>query len=62
MLAFDLDDVDWVAALPGLVHDDRLRRLEIQRVNGLPVRSTPFGVALDAVGFVPTPRGVVFRR
>jgi ATP-dependent Lhr-like helicase len=61
VLAYDVDDVDWVEVLPGLVREDRLRRLEIQRVNGLPVRSTPFGPALDAVGFVPTPRGVVLR-
>jgi ATP-dependent Lhr-like helicase len=61
LLAYDLDDAGWVAVLPGLVRDERLRRLEIQRVNGLPVRSTPFAAALDAVGFVPTPRGVVFR-
>jgi len=61
VLAHDGDDVDWVDVLPGLVRDDRLRRLEIQRVNGVPVRSTAFGPALDAAGFVPTPRGVVFR-
>ena len=61
LLAYDLDDVGWVEVLPGLVRDARLRRLEIQRINGLPVRSTAFGPALDAVGFVPTPRGVVFR-
>jgi ATP-dependent Lhr-like helicase len=61
VLAFDPDDVDWVDVLPALVRDERLRRLEIQRVNGLPVRATPLGPALDAVGFVPTPRGVVFR-
>jgi ATP-dependent Lhr-like helicase len=61
LLAYDLDDLDWLEILPTLVRDDRVRRLEIQRVNGVPVRSTPLGPALDAVGFVPTPRGVVFR-
>ena len=61
LLAYDIDDLEWLGALPALVHGERVRRLEIQRVNGVPVRSTPFGPALDAVGFVPTPRGVVFR-
>jgi ATP-dependent Lhr-like helicase len=61
VLAFDPDDVGWVAALADLVRAERPRRLEIQRVNGLPVRATALAVALDAAGFVPTPRGLVLR-
>jgi len=61
VLAFDLDDVDWVGALPGVVRAGRVRRLEIQRVNGVAVRSTPVATALEHAGFVPTPRGVVLR-
>ena len=61
VLAFDLDDVDWVGALPGVVRAGRVRRLEIQRVNGIAVRSTPVASALESAGFVPTPRGVVLR-
>jgi ATP-dependent helicase Lhr and Lhr-like helicase len=61
VLAFDVEHLDWVAALPAIVRDGRVRRLEIQRVNGVAVRSTPIGQALDEAGFVPTPRGVVFR-
>ena len=34
---------------------------EIQRVNGVTVRSTPVAAALEHAGFVPTPRGVVLR-
>ncbi len=55
------DPGDWVGVLPDLVARHPRRRLEIQRVNGVPVRSTALGPALDAVGFVPTPRGVVLR-
>ena len=61
VLAFDVDDVDWVSALPDVVQAGRVRRLEIQRVNGVPVRSTPVAAALEHAGFVPTPRGVVLR-
>src|SRR5262245_9726240 len=61
VLAFDLDDVDWVGALPAVVQAGRVRRLEIQRVNGVAVRSTSVAAALEHVGFVPTPRGVVLR-
>ena len=61
VLAFDVDDVDWVDALPEVVRAGRVRRLEIQRVNGVAVRSTPVVAALEHAGFVPTPRGVVLR-
>jgi ATP-dependent Lhr-like helicase len=61
VLAFDVDDVDWVGALPEVVSAGRVRRLEIQRVNGVAVRSTPVASALEHAGFVPTPRGVVLR-
>jgi ATP-dependent Lhr-like helicase len=61
VLAFDVDDVGWVGVLPDVVRAGRVRRLEIQRVNGVSVRSTPVAVALEHAGFVPTPRGVVLR-
>ena len=61
LLAFDVEHLDWVAMLATLAREGRVRRLEIQRVNGVPVRTTPIGAALDEAGFVPTPRGVVFR-
>ena len=61
LLAYTLDDLAWVEALPGLAADARLRRLEIRLVNGVPVRSSPVAAALDAAGFVPTPRGLVVR-
>jgi ATP-dependent Lhr-like helicase len=56
-----VDDVDWVGVLPDVVRAGRVRRLEIQRVNGTAVRSTPVAAALEHAGFVPTPRGVVLR-
>ena len=49
------------ASLPDVVRAGRVRRLEIQRVNGVTVRSTPVAAALEHAGFVPTPRGVVLR-
>jgi ATP-dependent Lhr-like helicase len=61
LLVYDLDSLDWIDALPTLVTSQQVRRLEIERVNGLPVRATPVGAALDARGFVPTPRGLVLR-
>ena len=61
VLAFDVDDLDWVGVLARRRARGRVRRLEIQRVNGVAVRSTPVASALEAAGFVPTPRGVVLR-
>ena len=31
LLAYDVDDLDWVDGAPGLVHETRVRRLEIRR-------------------------------
>ena len=55
VLAFDVDDSTGSAALPALVHDGRVRRLEIQRVNGVTVRTTPFGAALEPPASSPPP-------
>ena len=61
LLAYDAVDLGWVVELPGFAQRAGVARLEIRRVNGAPVRSTPFGAALDDAGFVATPRGLVFR-
>jgi hypothetical protein len=51
----------WVDALARLVKDGRLRQLEIQRVDGLPVRESDALEALRAAGFRDGYRGVILR-
>jgi len=48
----------WIEAFSTLVKDGRLRRLELHRVDGSPVRETPVAGVLAAAGFVPTPKGL----
>ncbi|HEY7136002.1 MAG TPA: DEAD/DEAH box helicase [Acidimicrobiia bacterium] len=55
------DDGRWVEALARLVKDGRFRQLEIQRVDGLPVRESDALEALHAAGFRDGYRGVVLR-
>jgi ATP-dependent Lhr-like helicase len=59
--AFDDDEVASAAieALGGLLGDDRLRRLEIERIDGLPIASSPHGPRLEALGFRRGYRGLV---
>ena len=51
----------WIEALMGLVKDGRLRKLEIAKVDGQPVRETPWAVRLEAAGFVSAYRGMLYR-
>jgi ATP-dependent helicase Lhr and Lhr-like helicase len=51
----------WVDALARLVKDGRLRQLEIQRVDGLPVRESDALEALRVAGFRDGYRGVILR-
>jgi ATP-dependent Lhr-like helicase len=51
----------WVDALARLVKDGRLRQLEIQRVDGLPVRESDALEVLRAAGFRDGYRGVILR-
>jgi ATP-dependent Lhr-like helicase len=51
----------WIDALARLVKDGRLRQLEIQRVDGLPVRESDALEALRAAGFRDGYRGVILR-
>ncbi len=51
----------WIAAVQELVKDGRLRKLEIAKVDGEPVRETPWAARLEAAGFAPGYRGMVFR-
>ena len=51
----------WIEPLIGLVKDGRLRKLEIARVDGRPVRETPWAARLEAAGFTPAYKGMLYR-
>jgi ATP-dependent helicase Lhr and Lhr-like helicase len=51
----------WAPALEGLVTAGRLRKLEIAKVDGVPVHDTPLATTLRDHGFVDSPRGLSFR-
>jgi len=53
------NDDRWTACLVDLVSDGRLRRLQVDRVDGVPVHTTGWAQRLRAHGFVDTPRGLV---
>jgi ATP-dependent Lhr-like helicase len=52
------DPEGWIEAFSTLVKDGRLRRLELHRIDGGPVRESPAATALAAAGFVPTLKGL----
>ncbi len=55
-------DAGWAEALAGLVKDDRVRAVEVRKVDGVPVGPhTPMADALRAAGFVEGYRGFVRR-
>ena len=56
-----LDTDAWIDAIQRLVKDGRLRKLEIGKVDGRPVRETPWAARLEAAGFAPGYRGMTFR-
>jgi ATP-dependent Lhr-like helicase len=58
---FDDDDVAsaGIEALRTLLADDRLRRLQIERIDGLPIESSPHRQRLEALGFRRGYRGLV---
>ncbi|MHA7985399.1 Lhr family ATP-dependent helicase [Rathayibacter sp. CAU 1779] len=63
-LLFDHDpEVMWPAtrALADAIHRGRISTLTIETVGGEFVLGTPFGEALTAAGFMPTPRGLRLR-
>jgi ATP-dependent Lhr-like helicase len=64
MLTFTPFDDDAVAslaieALGNLLADDRLRRLQVERIDGLPIESSPHRPRLEALGFRRGYRGLV---
>ena len=52
---------DWIDAVIGLVKDGRLPKLEIAKVNGTPIRETPWAARLEAAGFTSAYRGMLYR-
>ncbi len=51
----------WIEAIIGLVKDGRLRKLEIAKANGHPIRETPWAARLEAAGFTPAYKGMLYR-
>lgn len=65
VLAFDDDPDTLRAAASDLAATSRARRLEtltVEKINGAGVYGTPFALALQEAGFVPTPRGYALRK
>jgi hypothetical protein len=44
-----------------LVKDGRMRKLEIAKVDGQPIRETPWAARLESAGFSSGYRGMTFR-
>jgi ATP-dependent Lhr-like helicase len=55
----DHDPPGWLDALTGLVKNGRLRRIELDRIDGAPARTSPWATTLTGAGFAPTYRGLV---
>ena len=51
----------WIETIIGLVKDGRLRKLEIAKVDGTPVRETPWAARLEAAGFTSAYKGMLYR-
>ena len=51
----------WIDAIIGLVKDDRLRKLEIAKVDGVSVRDTPWAARLESAGFTSAYKGMLYR-
>ncbi len=51
----------WIEAIIGLVKDGRLRKLEIAKVDGTPVRETPWAARLEVAGFTSAYKGMLYR-
>jgi ATP-dependent helicase Lhr and Lhr-like helicase len=61
LLTFGSGAAEWTDALAGLVKDGRLRRIELQRIDGLPIGESPLAEGLRAAGFVDGYRGLTLR-
>jgi ATP-dependent helicase Lhr and Lhr-like helicase len=54
-------DASWIDAIVALVKDARLRRIELTRIDGVPVADSPLAGAFRDRGFVDGYRGLSFR-
>ncbi|MCW2725331.1 MAG: associated domain protein [Frankiales bacterium] len=64
LLSFHEDDVSLAPAVDALalaVRDGALGRLTVTKADGEPALTSPLGLALEAAGFRPTPRGLRLR-
>jgi ATP-dependent Lhr-like helicase len=55
------DDASWIDAITALVKDGRLRRIELTRIDGVPIVDSPVAEAFRERGFVDGYRGLSFR-
>jgi ATP-dependent Lhr-like helicase len=55
------DPSRWADALAALVKDGRLRRIELETIDGEPARKHPAAEALVAAGFADGYRGLALR-
>jgi len=55
------DDPTWVDGLITLAKDGRIRRLEIQRIDGVPAPDAPAADVLRGAGFVDAYKGLAYR-
>ncbi|MEZ5246409.1 MAG: DEAD/DEAH box helicase [Acidimicrobiales bacterium] len=51
----------WITAIQELVKNGRLAKLEISKVDGEPIRETPWAARLESAGFSAGYRGMTFR-
>jgi ATP-dependent Lhr-like helicase len=58
--AAERDDA-WVDALVSLAKEARVRRIELQRIDGVPVAESRWGARLQEAGFAEGYRGLVLR-
>jgi ATP-dependent Lhr-like helicase len=63
LLTFDLDEAGMQAAADSLTSTIRRAggRLRVEKIDGAFALGTPFGDALVAAGFAPTPQGLRLR-
>ena len=54
-------DDAWIDSIIALVKDGRLPKLEIAKVDGKPIRDTPWAARLESAGFIPAYRGLLYR-
>jgi ATP-dependent Lhr-like helicase len=52
---------EWIDALVGLAKEGRVRRLELQRIDGLPAQGSPLAERLRTAGFADGYRGLALR-